>query len=128
MYAYSLMDEQLNKKQKKTYEEQKEHTRQYNKNYMNEYYRKEDNAKKVKMCRLNSLIKKQYEIDEETQTRFKSNLHTIVRIKELMDTLDDGIVNTFLLNKHNIKIKKIISDGRGLGAKRKEADMKGKVL
>ena len=128
MYAYSLMDEQLNKKQKKTYEEQKEHTRQYNRNYMNEYYRKEDNAKKVKMCRLNSLIKKQYEIDEETQTRFKSNLHTIVRIKELMDTLDDGIVNTFLLNKHNIKIKKIISDGRGLGAKRKEADMKGKVL
>ena len=122
------MDEQLNKKQKKTYEEQKEHTRQYNRNYMNEYYRKEDNAKKVKMCRLNSLIKKQYEIDEETQTRFKSNLHTIVRIKELMDTLDDGIVNTFLLNKHNIKIKKIISDGRGLGAKRKEADMKGKVL
>ena len=110
-------------KQKKTAEERKEHTRQYNKNYMNEYYRKENKAKQMKMCRLNGLIKKQYEIDEQTQTTFKSNLHTIVRMKELMDTLDDGVINTFLLNKHNIKIKKIIADGRGLGAKKKEEDI-----
>jgi hypothetical protein len=94
-------------KQKKTIEERKEHTRQYHKEYMNEYYRKENKAKQMKMCRLNGLIKKQYEIDEQTQTTFKSNLHTIVRIKELMDTLDDGMLNTFLLNKHNIKIKKL---------------------
>jgi hypothetical protein len=111
-------------KQKKTAEERKEHTRQYNKNYMNGYYRNNaEKAKKMKMCRLNGLIKKQYEIDEQTQTTFKSNLHTIVRIKELMDTLDDGVVNTFLLHKHNIKIKKIIPDGRGLGAKKKEENI-----
>ena len=110
-------------KQKKTIEERKEHTRQYHKDYMNEYYRKENKGKQMKMCRLNGLIKKQYEIDEQTQTTFKSNLHTIVRMKELMDTLDDGVINTFLLNKHNIKIKKIIADGRGLGAKKKEEDI-----
>ena len=107
-------------KQKKTDEEKKEHTRQYHKDYMNGYYRKDDKAKKMKMCRLNGLIKKQYEIDETTQSTFKSNLHTIVRIKELMDTLDEGVVNTFLLNKHNIKIKKIIADGRGLSSKKKK--------
>ena len=110
-------------KQKKTIEERNEHTRQYNKDYMNEYYRKENKAKQMKMSRLNGLIKKQYEIDEQTQTTFKSNLHTIVRMKELMDTLDDGVINTFLLNKHNIKIKKIIADGRGLGAKKKEENI-----
>jgi hypothetical protein len=32
-------------------------------------------------------------------------------------------VNTFLLNKHNIKIKKIVPDGRGLVAKKKEEDI-----
>jgi hypothetical protein len=110
-------------KQKKTAEERKEHIRKYHKEYMNEYYRKDDKAKQMKMCRLNGLIKKQYEIDEQTKTTFKSNLHTIVRIKELMDTLDEGVLNTFLLNKHNIKIKKIIPDGRGLGAKKKEEDI-----
>jgi hypothetical protein len=110
-------------KQKKTDEERKEHTRQYHKEYMNEYYRKENKGKQMKMCRLNGLIKKQYEIDEQTQTTFKNNLHTIVRMKELMDSLDDGVINTFLLNKHNIKIKKIIADGRGLGAKKKEEDI-----
>jgi len=110
-------------KQKKTDEERKEHTRQYHKEYMNDYYRNNaEKAKKMKMCRLNGLIKKQYEIDEQTQTTFKSNLHTIVRIKELMDTLDDGVVNTFLLNKHNIKIKKIIADGRGLSSKKKKEE------
>ena len=110
-------------KQKKTIEERKEQTRQYHKEYMNTYYRKENKGKQMKMCRLNGLIKKQYEIDEQTQTTFKNNLHTIVRMKELMDTLDDGVINTFLLNKHNIKIKKIIADGRGLGAKKKEEDI-----
>lgn len=110
-------------KQKKTIEEKKEHTRQYHKEYMNGYYRKEDKAKKIKMCRLNGLIKKQYEIDEQTQKLFSSNLHTIVRIKELMDTLDDGMVNTFLLHKHNIQMKKIIPDGRGLGNKKKEENI-----
>ena len=108
--------------QKKTDEERKEHTRKYHKEYMNEYYRKEDKAKKIKMCRLNGLIRKQYEIDETTKTTFKNNLHTIVRIKELMDTLDDGVVNTFLLHKHNIKIKKIIADGRGLSSKKKKEE------
>ena len=110
-------------KQKKTIEERKEQTRQYHKEYMNTYYRKENKGKQMKMCRLNGLIKKQYEIDEQTQTTFKNNLHTIVRMKELMDTLDDGVINTFLLNKHNIKIKKIIADGRGLGAKKKEENI-----
>lgn len=101
-------------KQKKTDEERKEYTRQYHKEYMNTYYRKENKAKQMKMCRLNGLIRKQYEIDEQTQTTFKSNLHTIVRIKELMDTLDDGVINTFLLNKNNIKIKKLFEDKRFL--------------
>jgi len=109
-------------KQKKTIEERKEHTRQYHKEYMNTYYRKDNKAKQMKLCRLNGLIKKQYEIDEHTQTTFKSNLHTIVRIKELMDTLDEGMLNTFLLNKHNIKIKKIIADGRGLSSKKKKEE------
>ena len=112
------------KSQKKTIEERKEHTRQYHKEYMNTYYRKENKAKQMKLCRLNGLIKKQYEIDEHTQTTFKSNLHTIVRIKELMDTLDEGMLNTFLLHKHNIKIKKLIPDGRGLSSKiKKEEDI-----
>lgn len=110
-------------KQEKTIEEKKEHTRQYNKEYMKEYYRnKEGVAKKMKLCRLNGLIKKQYEIDEQTQKLFKNNLHTIVRIKELMDTLDDGVANAFLLHKHNIQMKKIIPDGRGLSSKKNKEE------
>jgi hypothetical protein len=105
-------------KQEKTIAEKKEETRQYNKKYMNAYYRKEGAAKKMKLCRLNGLIRKQYEIDEQTQKLFSNELHTIVRIKELMDTLDDGVVNAFLLHKHNIQMKKIIPDGRGLSSKK----------
>ena len=74
----------------------------YVKEYMNKYFRAV-NGTNIKRGRLNRLMQTQYEINDFTKNTFSTNLRTIVRIKELLDTLDDVVMNTILLNKTRLK-------------------------
>ena len=72
-------------------------TKEYMREYMRAYYNK--NPLKSRKYRLSCKTKKDYDINEEILTKYKEDIHHIVKIKHLMNELNpDSLIH--FLNEH----------------------------
>lgn len=72
-------------------------TKEYMRNYMREYYKKD--PLKSRKYRLSCKTRKEYIIDDTILTKYKEDIHHIVKIKHLMNELNPNSLIHFL-NEH----------------------------
>ena len=76
--------------------------------YMNDYIKKKYKANPVfyRMYKNSLNIKKKYNIPIETQNKYKHALHNIIKIKEMIEELDEGVFETFLMEYKSMEFEK----------------------
>lgn len=79
--------------------------RNYMKNYMKERYHK--NPLKAQKYRNTLRIKRQFQISDSVARQFKDDLYNIVRIKHLVDELNEGSFEQFLIQMHSLQFPKL---------------------
>jgi len=79
-------------------ENQKEKKTENLNSYMNDYIKKRyaNNPVYWRMCKNTQNLKKKYNISLEVQDKYKHALHHIVKMKEFIDELPDGMFESFL--------------------------------
>lgn len=87
------------KKQKKT-----ENIKEYMNNYLKQRYA--NDPVYGRMLKNTANIKKKYNIPDETKTKYKHGLHHIIKMKEMIEELPDGMFETFLMEYKTLKIIK----------------------
>jgi hypothetical protein len=94
-----IKENNSNKKVKKTADINK---------YMNEYMKKQYDKDPVKnRLYKNSLnIRKKYNIKEEDWNEYKEQLYNIVQLKEIIDSLPDGLFEKFLIRYKTMNFEK----------------------
>ena len=80
----------------------KEHRQEYMRDYMKDYQK--NNTELMKNQRLNRNTLKDYEIDDYTKIMFRDNIHSIVKIYNLMKSLDEETIKKFIHRREQIQI------------------------
>jgi hypothetical protein len=91
----------LNKSNEDLIKDQKKY-QDYMRDYMKDYQK--NNTELMKNQRLNRNTLKDYEIDDYTKIMFRDNIHSIVKIYNLMKSLDEETINKFIHRREQIQI------------------------
>ena len=78
-----------------------------NKKYMSSYMKKRyvEDPNKYKNYKNNFNIKKKYNVSTEQSLTWNENLYNIIKIKEIIDILPDGLFEKFLIQNKNGNLK-----------------------
>jgi len=89
-----------------TEEENKEETDNKNKEYMRNYMKKRyDENKKGERRRRNTVnLKKKYELQDKYIDKYGDFIYNIIKAKELLMELDNGLFNQFLIDYNDIEV------------------------
>jgi len=77
----------------------------YNRNYMKNRYA--ENPTYSRKYRNSCSMRKKYHIDDLTWKEFKEDLYNIIKIKELIEELNPGVFEKFLIKKNALKFDKV---------------------
>ena len=77
--------------------------------YMNNYIKKryDNNPVYWRMYKNTLNIKKKYAVPEEWQDNYKHSLHHIIKMKEMIDELPEGVFETFLTEYKSMVFERI---------------------
>jgi hypothetical protein len=100
----SLINEIKEKKEKK--EKKTADLKKYMATYMKKRYDKNPVQSRNYKNSLN--IRNKYVIDDKTFDKFKDNLHAVVTLKEMIDSLPEGLFETFLMDYKTLHFEKKI--------------------
>jgi len=91
----------LNKSNEDLIKDQKKY-QDYMRDYMKDYQK--NNTELMKNQRLNRNTFKEYNIDDLTKEEFKDNIHSIVKIFNIMKKLDEETIKKFIQRRKEIQI------------------------
>ena len=77
-----------------------ENITEYNRNYMKNRYKKNPLLAKKQRNSLRAKLK--YNVDDSVCNQYKDDLHHIIRINQLVNELNTGNFEKFLMNKHTL--------------------------
>jgi len=83
--------------------EKKEKNKKYMSSYMKKRYVEDPN--KYKNYKNNFNIKKKYNVSTEQCLTWNENLYNIIKMKEIIDILPDGLFDKFLIENNNGNLK-----------------------